>query len=163
MTGITAVEKQFGWDILQDLIHVPSRNHRRGSSKVCPQLVQDQDSDIFAVCGKFGDLKHSLTECLASRDKFSFLREILETFLDRKISTEEVIFLSFRHYDEKKIKMGTWFVVKSLGYIFRNIKSECEEMVLVLKQELYYHQLLERGFVPKKYLLEMLEIVENWD
>ena len=125
MTGITAVEKQFGWDILQDLIHVPSRNHRRGSSKVCPQLVQDQDSDIFAVCGKFGDLKHSLTECLASRDKFSFLRDILETFLDRKISTEEVIFLSFRHYDEKKIRMGTWFVVKSLGYIFSNRKSEC--------------------------------------
>ena len=163
MTGITAMEKQFGFNILQDLLHVPSRNHRQGSSKECRQLVHDQDLDVFVLCREIGDLKHSFAECLASRDKFHEVRNILETFLNKKIPTEQIIFLSFRHFDDKRVKMGTWFVLKSLGYIFSHRDSGSEEMLLFMKQELYYHQMLERGFVSKKYFLEMLEIVENWN
>ena len=114
-------------------------------------------------CEEFGDFKHSIAECLVSREKFSEARKIMETFLKKKIPAEEIIFLSFRHYDDKRVKMGTWFVLKALKYIFSHRDSDCEKMFNFLKQELYYHQMLERGFVLKKYILEMLEVLENWN
>lgn len=126
------------------------------------QLVYDQELDEMIGCGKLGDFRHSMADCLASRDKFADVKRILEAFINKEISTEEVIFIAFRHYDDKRVKMAVWFVINALQYIFRYRDAGCAEMLHVLTQELYYHQLLERGFVPKKYILEMLEILENW-
>ena len=87
----------------------------------------------------------------------------MESLLGKVISTEEIIFLSFRHADKKKVKVAVWTAISSLNFIFKKPDASCDDMLRVLKEELYYHELLERGFVRKRYISDLLEILENWE
>ena len=115
------------------------------------------------VCGHFGDLKHTLTECQVSRDKFSELKAILEIFLQKTITMDQIFFLSFRHFDKRKRKMAIWIIINSLFYIFKHKESSGADMLRVLKQDLRFHLMRERGFVPKIYISGIMEILENRD
>ena len=159
--GISAQLKYFGWCLIQDMVHVPSRNHRRGANKECQNLIYDQDLEEMEICGQFGDLKHTLAECQISQEKFLELKAILELFLRKTLTMDQIFFLSFRHFDKKKRKMGVWMIINSLYYIFHHKESRCEDMLRVLKQDLYFHLMRERGFVPKVYISVILEILEN--
>lgn len=142
---------------------MPSRNHRRGTSKDCKHLIYDEDLDEMITCNNFGDLRHTLAECQITRIKFLELKKILDMFLGKQISPEEIIFISFSHFDKKKVKMSVWILINSLYFIFKHRESGCAEMLRYLKQDLYFHSTREKGFVPKKYILEVLEILENWE
>ena len=161
--GVTAELKYFGWCLIQDMVHVPSRNHRRGANKFCQNLIYDQELDEMDVCGHFGDLKHTLAECQVSRDKFSELKAILEIFLQKTITMDQIFFLSFRHFDKRKRKMAIWIIINSLFYIFKHKESSGADMLRVLKQDLRFHLMRERGFVPKIYISGIMEILENRD
>ena len=83
--------------------------------------------------------------------------------MEKRITTEQILFISFSHFDKKKLNMGVWIVINVLYYIFKHKESGCAEMLRLVKQDLYFHSMRERGFVPKKYFSEILEILENWD
>ena len=137
--GVAPELTQFGWKLLQDMVHVPSRNHRKGTSKDCQHLVYDEDLKEMVICNKFGNLQHTLAECQITRHKFSELNAILDNFLGKPISKEQIISLSFRHFDKKKMKMVTWIIINSLYYIFKHRESGCADILRVIKQDLYFH------------------------
>ena len=124
-------------------------------------MIYDQDLEEMEICGQFGDLKHTLAECQISQEKFLELKAILELFLRKTLTMDQIVFLSFRHFDKKKRKMGVWMIINSLYYIFHHKESRCEDMLRVLKQDLYFHLMRERGFVPEVYISKVLEIIEN--
>ena len=161
--GLSAELKYFGWSLIQDMVVVPSRNHRKDTSKNCPRLVYDEELEEMVTCSKFGDLRHTLAECQITRAKFSEFKSILETFMEKEITTEQILFMSFGHFDKKKLKMGTWLVIKAIYFIFKHKDLGCTEMLRIVKQDLYFHTRGEKGFVPKKYFSDILEILENWD
>ena len=160
--GVTPQLKQFGWNLIHDMVHVPSRNHRKNTSKDCRNLIYDEELDEMVICNNFGNLRHTLAECQITRTKFLELQAILNMFLGKQITTEQIIFISFSHFDRKKMKMAVWMVISSLHYIFKNSEAGCADMRRVIKEDLRFHAMREKGFVPKKYILEILEILENW-
>ena len=161
--GISAELRYFGWSLIQDMVVVPSRHHRKDTSKDCPRLVYDEDLEEMVNCGKFGDLRHTLAECPMTREKFLEFKSVLETFMEKEITTEEILFISFSHFDKKKLNMGVWITINSLYYIYKHKESGCAEMLRIVKEDLYFHSMRERGFVPKKYFSDIFEILENWD
>ena len=70
LRGVTADLKYFAWSLIQDMLEIPSRNHRGGKNKDCKILVYNRILNEMEVCGAFGDVKHTLAECGASRKKF---------------------------------------------------------------------------------------------
>ena len=61
-------------------------------------------------------------ECHITRQKFSEHKAILDIFLGKSITKEQIISFSFSHFDKKKMKMATWIIINSLySIIFLSI------------------------------------------
>ena len=113
------------------------------------------------VCGAFGDVKHTLAECGASRKKFGILTSLLGAFLGKTITTEEVLFLSLHHFDGKKQKLSIWVTVHALFWILTYRDSGDLEMLRHLKKELFWHQTLERWFCGRSQMMDMMRRMEE--
>ena len=161
LRGVTAEVKCFAWKLQQDMVHVPSRNHRKGTSKDCNMLVYDDMDNQMVQCGRFGDLKHSLADCRATKDKFGEFKSVLREFLNKSSSSEEIIFLSFRHWDKKRLKLAIWSAVIGMFYIFRNKDAGTSDMLLYLRKELFFHVLLERWFAGRVNMSKMMDVLNR--
>ena len=100
-------------------------------------LVYDDMDNQMVQCGRFGDLKHSLADCRATKDKFGELKSVLREFLNKLPSSEEIIFLSFRHWDKKRLRLAIWSAAIGMFYIFRNKDARISDMMLYLRKELF--------------------------
>ena len=80
-------------------------------SKSCQKVFEKLSKSCQKVVKK-------LSKCQVVEQSFQVVKEVLSSFLGRNVSEKQVIFLSFNHRDTKKLKVGTWFVVKCLYLIY---------------------------------------------
>ena len=116
LKGINAEEKVFIWKVIQDMLPIGRRIHRKNAEKRC--LIELYDG---SKCLVIPDLKHSLIQCEGVKNSFEEVKRIIELFLEKKIDSSQLIFLAFNHRNKRKLKLACWFVVKCL-YLMHNEK-----------------------------------------
>ena len=159
--GVSAEVKYFAWSLIQDMLFVPSRNHRGDKNKDCKSLVYNMSLNEMEICGDFGDLQHTLTKCGTIRSKFDVLTALLENFLGKVVTVDELLFLTLRHFDKKKQKLSIWLSVTALHFMFLDRDAEEMDLLRRLKKELFWHTALERWFCGRSQMMEMLKIIEE--
>ena len=56
LKAVTADLKYFAWSLVQDMLEIPSRNHRGGKDKSCKILIYNGRLNEMEVWGAYGDL-----------------------------------------------------------------------------------------------------------
>ena len=157
---VSPLIKQFAWDCVQDMVVVGQRKHRANQNKNCETLVED-DSGNVEVCGRLESLRHALIYCPASTSKFEWTKKILTNFLGRNIQDDEVIFMSFNHRNKKKLKLGIWFNINCLYYIYCNRPVGIREMSENMKKFMFWHVTLERWIANRDLFYELYALVRD--
>ena len=122
------------------------------SSLTCPARSKLPAKRLRASCGIY---------YRATKDKFGELKSVLREFLNKLPSSEQIIFLSFRHWDKKRLKLAIWSAVIGMFYIFRNKDAGTSDMLLYLRKELFFHVLLERWFAGRVNMSKMMDVLNR--
>ena len=105
-------EKEFIWMLIQDILPVNGRLHRKNSDKRCLRLVNLTINPI--KCLEIQDRIHFFINCVVVKETFESLLKILERFLRKQVTEMEILHLSFGTANKKITKMGVWLVGKFL-------------------------------------------------
>ena len=159
--SVSPTVKYFSWCCIQDMVEVGARRHRANQNKNCEMEVLDEDTGEVEVCNTFDTLKHCLSECRASREKFAVVMRILTEFLGRDVTENQILFLSFNHRNKKILKMAVWFAVTCLHLIYTNRNMEAKILVRQVYKLLFWHQLLECWISSKPEFVELFKIVQG--
>ena len=157
---VTPIAKQFSWNCIQDMVVVGERKHRANQNKNCDSLIDDGSGNM-EECGSLESLRHALCFCPVSIAKFTWVEQVLTEFLGRKIEKEEIIFLSFNHRNKKRLKIGIWYTVNCLYYIYTNRAIEVRNMVENIKKQMFWHLTLERWISNRNTFYELYNIVRK--
>ena len=98
--------------LIQDILPVNGRLHRKNSDKRCLRLVNLTINPI--KCLEIQDRIHFFINCVVVKETFESLLKILERFLRKQVTEMEILHLSFGTANKKITKMGVWLVGKFL-------------------------------------------------
>ena len=115
MKGLIAEEKCFAWKVQQDMLRVGSRIHRQNAERRCMISL-----DGGQICSEMQTLEHLFRTCDSVVGVYEQLTIILNNFLERQVSYNEIIHFSFNHRNKKKLICALWFAVKVMFIIFHN-------------------------------------------
>ena len=74
---------------------------------------------LRALCeGKSDDAEHAFRSCNAVMESYSMIIQVLNIFIERSVSYEHLVHLSFNHRNKMKLKCALWFAVKMMFLIF---------------------------------------------
>ena len=113
LRGVNAEERCFAWKLTQDMLPVGSRIHRRNAERRC--LAQ---LDNGGLCQEIQNLEHVFRSCSAVMESYAMIIQVLDRFIERSVSYENLVHLSFNHRNKMKLKCALWFAVKILFLIF---------------------------------------------
>ena len=137
-------EKYFAWCLGQDMVPVGARLHRANQRKECQQMIEDEETGEQEICGAIETLQHALANCNSSREKFNYVKTVLEKHMEKQLTNEQVLSLALNHRNKKKLQTLLWFALKSLHFIWLHREKSIEAYWLHMKNEMFFHQLLER-------------------
>ena len=157
---VSPIVKQFSWNCVQDMVVVGERKHRANQNKNC-EIQMEDDAGNLEECGRLESLRHALCYCPASVTKFEWVEQVLTEFFGRKVEKDEVTFLSFNHRNKKKLKIGIWYTVNCLYYIYSNRSVEVGNMVENIKKQMFWHLTLERWISNRISFIELYGIVQK--
>ena len=127
--GLTAEEKCFAWKVSQDMVAVGSRIHRPNAERRCLAVFDNGE-----VCVEIQTLEHLFVKCKAVESINDCMKWVLETFLDRTVSLEDMIYFSFNHRNKKKLVLALWFSVKMMFKIFQdNCRNKSQLLREIIK------------------------------
>ena len=112
-TKVTAQEKYFQWQVQQDMLPTGDRLHRPGAEKRCLSVMENN-----GVCTQISNRQHMLLTCPCPPVGDNIIKLILSDYLERTISDQEILHFSFNHRNKKRLKIGVWFAVKMLFWIY---------------------------------------------
>ena len=159
--SVNPVLKYFAWCCIQDMVVVGERKHRRNQDKNCHMEITNQITGELTECGVRESLRHAMWECQVSSSKFIKLREILGEYLEREITNEQILFLSFNNRNKKKLKMGIWITVNCLYFIYNKRTAEVSDMLEEMKKELFWHLMLERWIAGRTAFNQLYGIIDR--
>ena len=119
LKGLNADEKCFVWKITQDLLPVGCRIHRRNAERRCLTLLENGTS-----CQELQTLEHTFKSCERINEVYEAIIQILNRFLSRTVSFDDLIHFSFNHRSKQKLKCSLWFATIKLSFyksVFRNL------------------------------------------
>ena len=126
LKGLTAEEKCFAWKVSQDMVAVGSRKHRKNAERRCLRVLE---TGLF--CHEIENLEHLFAKCKSVSNAFSAAKLILESFLGRPVSFNDIIHLVFNHRNKKRLICALWFSVKIMFKIFQD---KCVNKIQLLKE-----------------------------
>ena len=113
LKGLTADEKCFVWKITQDLLPVGCRIHRRNAERRCLTLLENG-----TLCQELQTLEHTFKSCERIIEVYEVIVQILNRFLARIVSFDDLIHFSFNHRSKQKLKCSLWFATKMMFKVF---------------------------------------------
>jgi len=155
--------KYFAWSCVQDMVPVGARLHRAPQNKLCKINIRNTTSNQIVACGKLETLSHALGECPSSNSKFELVKKILIIFLGANVTTDQIIFLSLNHRNKKKLKIAIWLVVKAMYFIYTKRTADSSELVNFIRQEIVWHEKIERWFGRNSKIKDIKRIVESFN
>ena len=126
LKGLNAEEKCFFWKITQDMLPVGSRIHRRNAERRCLTLLDDG-----SLCQENQTLEHAFKLCEKIVEVYDIIMHVLNRYLDRMVSFNELIHFSFNHRNKMKLKCALWFATKMMYKIFHR---KCFNKAQLLKE-----------------------------
>ena len=126
LKGLNAEEKCFFWKTTQDMLPVGIRIHRRNAERRCLTLLDDG-----SLCQEIQTLEHAFQSCEKIIEVYEVIVRVLNRYLDRMVSFNDLIHFSFNHRNKKKLKCALWFATKMMYKIF--IKK-CSNKAQLLKE-----------------------------
>ena len=111
--GLNADEKCFFWKITQDMLPVGIRIHRRNAERRCLRLLEND-----TLCQEIQTLEHAFRSCDLIVEAYNIVVQVLNRFLERPVSFDELIHFSFNHRNKQKLKCGLWFATKMMFKVF---------------------------------------------
>ena len=79
------------------MVAVGSRKHRKNAERRCLRVLE---TGLF--CHEIENLEHLFAKCKSVSNAFSAAKLILESFLGRPVSFNDIIHLVFNHRNKKK-------------------------------------------------------------
>ena len=137
--GLTALEKEFAWKVQQDMLPVGNRIHRRNAERRCLAILDNNQ-----VCLEVETLEHRLVKCNNISPVYNILERILETYLDRVVSSKEIINLAFNHRNKKRLVCALWLSVKILYILFLDKSNNKAQIFTELIKEIDWNLSLNR-------------------
>ena len=127
--GLNPEERCFVWKLIQDMIPVGARIHRNNAEKRCLAALND------GVCQVEQTLVHCLQLCPGIQEIHNSMINILSIFLDREVTSQQLITLSFNQRSKKKLKCALWFAVKVMFLIFlEKIMNKAQMLMRAIKE-----------------------------
>ena len=137
LRGLNAEECEFAWRIQQDLLPIGARMHRPNADRRC-----NMDLDGNMMCQEIQTRQHLFIECESIRKVFEICRCVVKDIIQKEVTGQEIIHLSFNHRDKKKLRSGLWFAVKIMYMIYidksRNHIQLLREMIKELDWNLKF-------------------------
>ena len=91
----------------------------------------------------------------------NWMKKLLTDFLSTNVENDEVIFLAFNHRNKMKLKLGIWYTVNCLYYIYLNRSAEVVEMLENIRKLMFWHLTLERWIASRTVFHELYSLVRN--
>ena len=113
--GITSSERCFYWKMLQDMLEIGSRMHRRDADKRCRNLLDSGDE-----CPDLQTMVHLFQDCPVVTAARILTSNVMAAFLGSAICHEKILYLDFKHSNIHKLKCGIWFGVKVTFKIYND-------------------------------------------
>ena len=161
LKAVNPKTKYFAWSCVQDMVPVGARLHRAQQNKLCKMDIINTNSNQIVTCGKLETLRHALCECPSSNNKFELVKKILITFFGANVTTDQIIFLSLNHRNKKKMKIAIWLIVKTMYFIYTKRTADSSELVNFIRQEIVWHEKIERWFGRNSKIKDIKRIVES--
>ena len=118
-------EREFYFRFVHDLLHLGARKHLKGSDKTCRR------HDLGLKCAALETRLHFFMQCPPVHDIFCLLKEILQNFMKKKTTVDEIFTVSFRCKEPTRNVIGVWLVMKVFFYV---LHEEIEETELILNK-----------------------------
>ena len=122
-------EKEFYFRFVHDLLHLGARKHVKGADKTCRR------HDLGLKCNDLETRSHFFMQCPPVHNIYWIFKEILQKFIRKKVSDEQILTVSFRCKDRIRNIIGVWFLNKVLFLI---LQEENEETSFILDKILNF-------------------------
>ena len=148
---VTSLEKEFAWKVIQDLVPVNGRLHRKNSDKRCLREIQRNN-----LCGFIQDRSHAFISCPAIHLCTNKLKLILFEFTNKTFDDNDLLYLSFKCKNRDFTFISAWLIVKYMFMIFHRKVYNYKSIFNELRKEVLY--LIRKKFIVKlEYDLYSLE------
>ena len=154
LKGMDADEIEFAWKMQQDLLVIGSRIHRQNAERRCLAEIS------VGNCQEIETLKHRFTSCEGVEVFFMKCKNIIEEYLERGVSTDEIIYLSFNHRDKKRLCCALWFAVKAMYKVYQMKYSSKSQILRELVKEIDWNLELNRKIGSFQQMQNIKSIIE---
>ena len=111
---INAVEKEFMFLFVQDLLPVPARIHRRNNDSSCQRKLEDG-----RICAKESDRKHFFMSCEVVEYCYIQFRLLVCEFLEMDVGDVDLLHFTFEVKNKHKRNLAIWIVLKYFYMIYK--------------------------------------------
>ena len=122
-------EKEFYFRFVHDLLHIGARKHVKGSDKTCRR------HDLGLKCNDLETRIHFFMQCPPVHNIYWVFKEVLQKFIGKKVSDEQIFTVSFRCKEQSRNIIGVWFLNKVLFLI---LQEENEDTSYILDKILNF-------------------------
>ena len=134
LKGLSPADKCFGWKMVQDLVEVGARLHRRGAHRECSRIV-----DNGVICNGFETLEHRLCLCKAVQPLSDKTLIVLEWMLDKSIDRKELICLNITARKQSTLCICLWFIVKAMVALYNNVHLTQNNVFREIEHEILWN------------------------
>ena len=113
LRGFGPEERSFSWKMIQDMLEVGMRTHRKEAVRECRRI-----NGLGQECGEPDTLNHRILHCNNIKESFRELQTIVGCLLGKYIDEKQMICLSFKHRDRRRLQISLWVVVRTLFEVF---------------------------------------------
>ena len=148
---VTSLEKEFAWKMIQDLVPVNGRLHRKNSDKRCLREIQRN-----VLCGFIQDRSHAFISCPVILTSTNKLKSVLFEFTDKTFDDKDLLYLSFKCKNKELTFISVWLIIKYMFMIFHKKVYNYKSLFDELRKEVLF--LISEKFIWKlEYDLYLLE------
>ena len=134
LKGLNPDEKCFAWKMSQDMLNVGARIHRNNAEKRC---LAELPSGL--LCQTEQTLVHCFQLCPVISDIHDAMIRLLSIFLDRAVTSKQLISFSFNHRNKKKLVCAIWFAVKMMFKMFQERSLNKSQLLMTVVKEINWN------------------------
>ena len=113
LRGLSSEEVVFAWKLQQDMLKIGTRIHRPNADRRCGiELINN------TVCQELQTRQHLFCECESVKEISCIGRKVIDKVLQKEISENDLVHLSFSHRDKKRLRSSLWFAIRLLYRIY---------------------------------------------
>ena len=126
------------------------RIHRQNADKRCLRMLRRGEE-----CQLTQDRLHYFITCDRIKNDFKVFWELIDIFLERKVSELEIVHLSFSVSNKKRTWWGVWVAVKFFYYMYAECLTDVKEIMKRIRKDIVIFKMLG---VKKCLSTELMEL-----